>query len=173
MLSHIWCAECVQDKISRLFPKDMGFETEEKGNKLRFLTTWLTTKDGDLHIQPYQPNMRCVVNISSNWLTSRCPHFLCKFSTPSSKLKLFLIAHLHTYARICVSNHRCMYRHICILIAEAHMCGWSFRDILCILKLRCLRHKSEELDICISLAIALEKLEPWKMFGYVHCNMRK
>ena len=165
LMSHIWCHTCIEDKIKAYFPNDMGFETEETGPKLRFLTTWISVKGCQLLIEPYQPNFEFVLKAGKHKKVSRCPMFIDRQCTPTTMLRSFIFAHIFCYSKLCREEPLLMLKHIGILVKEAHMCDWSYTDIATILLSHNLRYRNICLDFCAHIGLHLMTKQncKWKM----------
>ena len=59
--SQIFGADCTINSIGMTFPNDMGFECEERGKRIRFLTTFLKTEGSNYECRPYNPNIDFVL----------------------------------------------------------------------------------------------------------------
>ena len=164
LMSHIWCHTCIEAKIKAYFPKDMGFETEETGPKLRFLTTWVSVNGCQLLLEPYQPNFEFVLRKNEKKKVSRCPIFIDRQQTPSTMLRSFIFAHLFCYSKICQEEPNLMLKHIGILVKEAHMCNWNYIDIATVLLSQNLKYRNKCLDCSsyIGLHLLTQRNTNWK-----------
>ena len=158
-MSQIWCHTCVERKVKQHFPQDMGFNTEETGPKLRFLSTWLEIADDSLVVQPYQPNIQFVLGYDTVPKVSRCPLFYNHVQTPSRMLRSFIFAQVFSYDRLCELLPLLAYKHISILCIECWKSRWELKQIARCLLSRSLRYRSCFLDLCVRIGMHVYKTQ--------------
>ena len=57
VFSTVFCDECVERGMCRLWPRDVGVEVEERGQSITFLRSQFTVLDGkNVIVQPATPN---------------------------------------------------------------------------------------------------------------------
>ena len=148
LMSQVWCSNCINKKITGYMPPDMGFEIEEQGSHLRFLTTWISTLGTEIIVEPYQPNFDHFFKPKTPWKVFRCPQFIDRWHTPITMLRSFMFAHIFAYSNICSGSFASMKKHIAILCLECLCCDWEIQALHHVLVARSLRHRSENLEIC-------------------------
>ena len=127
--SQVYCADCIIKSISMIFPNDMGFECEERGKRIRFLTTFLITHGCDFECRPYNPNIDFVFEREPRPKVSRCPWYLDGCSTPWEMLRSFIHPHVYTICQICGDNADMAVTHAKYLALEALDAEWSKRSV--------------------------------------------
>ena len=133
----------------------MGFDVEEVGPKLRFLTCWLSVFGKDLLIQPYQPNYDAVVNFSFRHKVARCPTFFSKKHTPIRMLQHFFYGHVFCMSKICALNPTMMWQHLAFLTWEALDNNWTVHSIARVLRSNSLAFCDAALHVCRSFSLYL------------------
>ena len=133
--------------MKRIFPKDMGFEIEESGSSIRFLTTWITVCGASYVCELYPPNYDFILFRSTAPKVSRCPHFIDIHHTPLKLLRHFLLPHLFTLHHICGSNRMLCYKHVACLCIEALRSGWTSIAVYTVLHDKSLQNRALAFDI--------------------------
>ena len=152
-----------------MFPRDMGFSTEENGPRLRFLVAWVSVHGSNFTIQPWQPNIEYIRKNTKVLRVSRCPWYINCFQTPLHMLRTFIFAQVFSYNHVCSWEPCLAFKHVAILCLECSKAWWKPRQIAKCLLSRTLRFRSNFLDICVRIGVQIYKRNATKWLTlYAH-----
>ena len=159
--SRTLCCHCLETGVQRLFPPDLGFETEEAGSLVRFLGARIGEVRGRLRIEPFQPNDLFALGRSPLPHMARCATYLCSWSTPPPLLRAFLLPVLYMHRQM-GGPPRHMLPSIAVTCLEVLRSGWPQATLareLCSLP----RDGDALFRACRTLGGLLRRADPWKL----------
>jgi len=150
-VTKIFCDKCIETRLGKTWPKDVGISVEEKGRTIRFLSSWVHFNGHDFIVLPHNPNIQFAMGVAAAQKVSRLGTYLGEGISQFRHFHMFFMGRLLTYHHITSGNINEVEIHVWILMYEVYRLSWPFAFIWKSVQKIPRRHQSDFLTYCRNL----------------------
>lgn len=121
--SFVFCHQCLQHGIEQAWPADFGISVEEVSPCIRFLSSWITVLDDQLHITTHHPNISFCLGFRQDQKVARLGPYVSGTSRFDT-LRSFMIGQITTYNYMLRGSQDNCILVVQGLLKEVCLLGW-------------------------------------------------